>query len=159
MQEKKCKICNTEFTPHQYASCKTKCEACIKLQQKDKKFKQLKKQIEKPLKPRKTLKQKIDKQQEEVNAYVRKRDKGKPCISCGISGVYLQAGHYIAIGQCQSLRYNLDNIHGQCWNCNCMNAGTQEMQKGFRKGLIARIGLEKVLALEEKKKRAGRYSL
>ena len=156
---KQCKVCKVEFTPKQYASCKTKCDECIKLAQKDKKFKQLKKQIEKPLKPRKVIKQKIDKEQARVNALVRKRDKGKSCISCGATGVYLQAGHYIAVGQCQSLRYNLDNIHGQCVKCNCMNAGTQEMEEAFRRGLIPRVGLARILEMEEEKKHAGRYSL
>ena len=158
MKPKKCKVCNKEFEPKKYASVKTKCEQCIKDFDKVKRFEYLKKQFEKPLKPQKPIKPTIDKEQARVNAIVRERDKGKPCVSCGATGVYLQAGHYIAIGQCQSLRYNLDNIHGQCVRCNCMNAGTQEIEEAFRRGLIPRIGLERVLEMEEEKKRAGRYS-
>lgn len=157
MKPKQCKVCKQEYTPTKQAQ--PRCIPCMQQIEKEKIFKQLKKQIEKPLKQKKPIKVKINQEQKKINARVRKRDKDKPCISCGATGVYLQAGHYIAIGQCQSLRYNLDNIHGQCVKCNCMNAGTQEMQKAFRVGLIARIGLEKVLALEEEKKRAGRYSL
>lgn len=158
MKPKQCKVCKTVFTPKQYASCKTKCEECIFAHHKQKLYDYQKKQLE-TQKPRKPLKVKIDKEQVRVNALVRKRDEGKPCISCGATGVYLQAGHYIAVGQCQSLRYNLDNIHGQCFKCNCMNAGMQEMEEAFRRGLIPRIGLARVLEMEKEKKRAGRYSL
>ena len=158
MKPKQCKVCKTVFTPKQYASCKTKCDECIFAHHKQKLCDYQKKQL-KNQKPKKPPKQKIDKEHARVNALVRKRDEGKPCISCGATDVYLQAGHYIAIGQCQSLRYNLDNIHGQCVKCNCMNAGTQEMEEAFRRGLIPRVGLARVLEMEEEKKHAGRYSL
>lgn len=61
---------------------------------------------------------KLVKQTQEVfNRYIRLRDAGKPCISCG--GYHtLQAGHYIAVGQSSYLRFNENNAAGQCGGCN-----------------------------------------
>lgn len=61
---------------------------------------------------------KLLKQTEEIcNRYIRLRDAGKPCVSCG--GYHtLQAGHYIAVGQCSFTRFNEFNINGQCGGCN-----------------------------------------
>lgn len=146
MKPKKCKVCNSEFTPHQYASCKTKCVQCIRLQNKDKVFRQLKKHIEKPLKPRKPIKQKPDKMQEEVNAKVRERDAKQPCISCGRVNVKLEAGHFISKNKSEELRYDMRNIHGQCLPCNRFLNGNVEK---FRLGLIQRYSKEYVKILEE----------
>ena len=147
---KKCKICNTEFTPQKYAPCKTKCQVCIKLQQKEKIFKQLKKQIEKPLKPRKPLNIKIDTKWLALSKFIKKRDAGLPCISCGkfMQDYEIQAGHFIARGKSIKLKYESRNIHAQCWNCNNNHQIQQQMQKGFRNGLIARYGIEEVEWLE-----------
>ena len=50
MQEKKCKKCNTEFTPSKYAHCKTKCKECLFAEQRQKLCIYAKKQVEKPKK-------------------------------------------------------------------------------------------------------------
>jgi hypothetical protein len=139
-----CKICKQEYTPQRQAQ--PRCFSCIKQSEKDKRFTQLKKQIEKPLKQN-PLKIKIDERQKEVNAFVRQRDKGKPCISCGIMGVKLEAGHYISRARSSKMRYDLDNIHGQCWNCNNILHGNHE---GFKKGLIERYGKEYLENLDNK---------
>jgi len=55
------------------------------------------------------------------NAYIRKRDQGKPCISCGRIRP-LQAGHYWAVKICDGLRFDEDNVHGECSGCNCFDA-------------------------------------
>jgi hypothetical protein len=56
------------------------------------------------------------------NRYVRLRDAGKPCVSCG--GYHtLQAGHYIAVGQCSFTRFNEFNVNGQCGGCNGPKGG------------------------------------
>lgn len=84
--------------------------------------------------------------QHNVNKYIRKRDEGKPCISCG-NNKGSEAGHYIAVGQCDALRFDLDNIHLQCHSCNYHKHGNQ-MQ--YRLNLVNRIGAERVEALERK---------
>jgi hypothetical protein len=77
----------------------------------------------------------IKKTQTIVNAYVRKRDEGKPCISCGQPGN--QAGHYFSAGQYSALRFDPDNIHLQCTRCNLFLSGNL-IEYGM--GLIKRYG-------------------
>ena len=98
MKTKKCKVCNKEFEPHKYATSKTKCQECIKTFDKAKAFERLKKQIEKPLKERKPIKVKSDTKAIALSKFIKQRDAGKPCISCGkfMQQHEIQAGHYIA---------------------------------------------------------------
>ena len=80
------------------------------------------------------------------NRYIRKRDEGQPCISCGRhhTGQY-HAGHYLSVGAHPSERFNEDNNHLQCAPCNNHLSGNIV---NYRKGLIAKIGVERVELLE-----------
>jgi len=80
------------------------------------------------------------------NAYIRARDKDRPCISCGRfhTGSY-DAGHYRSVGAAQHLRFNEDNVHKQCCQCNQHKSGNAIE---YRIGLVARIGIERVERLE-----------
>ena len=158
MKPKKCKVCNQEFEPKKYATCKTKCEQCIKEKDKAKRFKYLKKQFEKPLKPPKQKKQEIDKKWIKISKKVKERDAGKPCISCGktMQPHEIQAGHFIARNKCKEFYYDLRNIHAQCWHCNNNHQKQQETHEAFRNGLISRYGAEYVEDLKKIEKRAGR---
>ena len=55
-----------------------------------------------------------------VNKYIRLRDVGKECISCGTPLVAEQlgggfdVGHYRSRGAAPHLRFYTLNIHGQC---------------------------------------------
>lgn len=85
-----------------------------------------------------------------VNAYIRARDFGKPCISCGAMpeqkrGGTMDAGHYRSRGAASHLRFNVLNIAGQCVRCNRYNSGNAV---DFRIGLIERIGVDLVEKLE-----------
>jgi len=53
------------------------------------------------------------------NTYIRERDKGKPCISCDtpLKGKF-DAGHFFSVGAYPNIRFNEDNVHGQCVYCN-----------------------------------------
>lgn len=84
--------------------------------------------------------------QQEFNAYIRERDKGLPCISCGGTGNKMTAGHYRSVGAWPALRFSEDNCFGQCWyNCNSQKSGNiVEM----RKGMVNRIGEERVQWIE-----------
>jgi hypothetical protein len=90
--------------------------------------------------------------------YIRNRDKGKPCISCGKKRT-LQAGHYYSAGQHPSLRFNEDNVHGQCLSCNYYMSGNLI---NYRINLTDKIGLDRLEALEEQvnlsKKNAFKWS-
>jgi len=87
------------------------------------------------------LKQKA---QKVFNAYIRKRDEGLPCISCGANQTQ-HAGHYFSAGHFSKLRFDERNVHGQCLRCNYFLHGNTMY---YRKGLIDRIGLSEVEKLE-----------
>jgi len=54
-----------------------------------------------------------------VHSFVRERDKGLPCISCGCSwSETFQAGHFYKAELYETLRFDIDNINGQCFQCN-----------------------------------------
>lgn len=82
------------------------------------------------------------------NAYIRLRDAGKPCICCGRptadSPNSVDAGHYRSRGSAPHLRFDERNCHAQLKQCNRYRFDVA----GYRAGLIGRIGLEAVLALE-----------
>ena len=88
-----------------------------------------------------------------VNALVRYRDRDEPCISCGrmtladpLTGGAWDAGHYRSRGSAIHLRFDHErNIHKQCKRCN-RDLGGNHVE--FRKGLIRKIGIAAVEALE-----------
>jgi hypothetical protein len=86
----------------------------------------------------------LEKTQKVVNSYIRKRDEGLPCISCG-SNNGNQAGHYFAVKGHSALRFNEWNIHLQCAGCNMYKHGNQAM---YRIGLVEKIGEKAVNGLE-----------
>jgi len=85
------------------------------------------------------------------NSYIRVRDRGKPCVSCGVSegvlkhGGTFDAGHYRSVGSTAHLRFNTRNVHGQCKKCNRYLSGRIV---DYRKNLITRIGEDKLNELE-----------
>ncbi len=89
-----------------------------------------------------TLKQKA---QKVINTYIRARDKNELCISCQKTPKQAQAGHYVAVGKCQNLRYNVLNIHMQCAYCNTFKHGNH---LEYRTHLIKKIGLKYVEHLD-----------
>lgn len=80
------------------------------------------------------------------NAFIRERDKGQPCISCGRyhTGQY-HAGHYRSVGACPELRFDENNCHLQCMPCNAHLSGNIV---NYRPALIAKIGLAQVEWIE-----------
>jgi hypothetical protein len=57
----------------------------------------------------------------------------------------MDAGHYLSRGSAEHLRFNENNVFGQRKNCNRPGGTTRA---AFRAGVIARIGLAAVEALE-----------
>lgn len=86
----------------------------------------------------------LEKTQKIVNAYIRRRDEGLPCISCG-SYEANQAGHFISVRQSSALRFNEFNINLQCAGCNKYKYGNPIM---YRMNLIDKIGETSVKELE-----------
>jgi hypothetical protein len=79
------------------------------------------------------------------NEWVRLRDEGQPCISCGNHRLVWHAGHYRSVGACPELRFEQDNCHRQCATCNTLLSGNLA---AYRVNLIAKIGLDRVEWLE-----------
>jgi len=84
------------------------------------------------------------------NTWIRKRDADKTCISCPspLRGKF-DAGHYMSAGGNSALRFHEDNCHGQCVQCNQHLSGNLIH---YRRGLIDRIGEERVDFLERNAK-------
>jgi len=97
------------------------------------------------------------------NAYVRERDKGDNCISCGKSIAELKinhyivmvCGHFLSVGAHGELRFNPLNAHLQCTRCNggagkYGNFNNKELTvtQNYRVNLINKIGQDKVDWLE-----------
>jgi hypothetical protein len=95
------------------------------------------------LKPRSKL---LAEAQHAVNRYVRMRDAAQGCISCGTreAGQY-HAGHYRSTAAAPELRFDLDNLHRQCAQCNTYLSGNLI---NYRAGLLERIGPERLAAIE-----------
>jgi|SRR3989304_2414149 len=85
------------------------------------------------------------------NGYIRLRDQkaGHSCISSGLAldwtGNNVDAGHYRSRGSAPHLRFDERNVHAQSKKENRYASGNVT---GYRVGLIARIGLDAVDALE-----------
>ena len=87
------------------------------------------------------------------NTYIRKRDAGKPCVSCGQRRT-LEAGHYYP-KTVSALRFHENNVHGQCNSCNRHGHGNLA---SYLHGLLDRIGqdgLNELMLLKEMYDRAG----
>lgn len=154
---KTCPICSTEYIPRsslQKVCHNYKCAIAFNKQRdaeiaareqrkRDKearaKWRERKAEV-KPLKHWEDLTQRV------VNDYIRERDRDLPCISCGTwTTVQWEAGHFRSRGKASHLRYHEDNIHAQCHHCNVHLSGNQQQ---YRINLIAKIGAERVEALE-----------
>ena len=89
--------------------------------------------------------------QHAFNSYIRERDRqaDRKCISSDRpldwSGNGVDAGHYRSVGSAPHLRFNEDNCHAQSKHDNQFRSGNAV---DYRLGLIKRIGLEAVEALE-----------
>jgi len=85
------------------------------------------------------------KAQQIFNKWVRLRDEGNDCISCGKPPKKKNAGHYKSRGGFPELRFEPLNCHLQCEHCNTHLSGNLS---NYRVNLISKIGLDKVGWLE-----------
>lgn len=158
LKQRPCKICKQLFTPRIQAQ--PKCPDCAFEEQRQKNCalynKTLVTRIKKPQKP---LKPKIDVEQARINKIVRERDADKPCISCGkyMEEWELNAGHFHSRNQCNALRYDLSNIHGQCSKCNGKMTEDKKIPANYRIEIERRIGSAELVRLDKIKSEAGCY--
>lgn len=81
---------------------------------------------------------------EHFRKWIRERDRGDACISCGASNPS-DAGHYYSAGHNPELEFDEDNVHLQCRRCN-WHEGSNAIE--YRKGLIKKIGFVRVERLD-----------
>lgn len=154
---KRCSVCPSMFTPARpfVRWCSPECGLELARSKRAKAEKAEKVKDKRATKARlvemKTIPVLIKEAQYAFNAYVRARDAKKPCICCGKPlgdgevGGRFDCGHYRSVGSASHLRFNEANAHGQRKYCNRHGAGRAV---DYRLGLIARIGLDCVEALE-----------
>ena len=86
--------------------------------------------------------------QAEFNRFIRARDAGQPCISCGHpddGSRQRHASHYRSVGGNPSERFNELNVWASCSICNSHLSGNLT---AFRGALVGKVGIEVVEALE-----------
>lgn len=141
---KKCKQCGNQFNP--YNPLQFLCSPnCYFEWSSEKEANKRVKQFKQNLKDREWY---LNALETVFNAYIRKRDKDLPCISCGTyTANKWDAGHFWAAGNYSFLRFNEDNVHKQCSaNCNGFKSGNQNE---YRINLIKKIGAERVQWLDD----------
>lgn len=91
----------------------------------------------------------IKRTQKAVNLYVRTRDAGKPCFTCGApdkAGVKRDAGHWLSCGAHPAKRFDTRQIRAQCVWCNQHRSGAPLL---FKEALIKELGAEIVADIEK----------
>jgi hypothetical protein len=159
MKEKTCKICRVKFAPSRpmQVVCSPQCAGAYAWREKTKAEVVAAREDRKSVRLRKeaikTRRDWIKEAQIAFNAYIRERDRGRPCICCGkplaggqdgTGGLY-DCGHYRSVGSAPHLRFDERNAHGQRKQCNRYGAGRAV---DYRIGLIEKIGQSEVDALE-----------
>lgn len=144
----KAKGCREKFYPINsfHVACCPKCAIIVTEAKKKKKEATARKENKKRLDELQPYSYWVKRAQAAFNRYIRLRDKGKPCISCGRStGCKVNAGHYLSVGSSKGLRFHPFNASLQCEHCNTYKSGNQAE---YRINLIKKIGLANVEWLE-----------
>lgn len=143
-KQKRCLICSTEFQPMSslHVVCSFGCS--IKLLDRDKERRRLaaerndRKATRKALDRIKTKSQRMKEAQAAFNRFIRLRDAGQPCISCGrFHDGQNHAGHYRTTKAAPEMRFDERNVNLQCAPCNNHLSGNIVE---YRRGLLAKYG-------------------
>lgn len=142
----RCKVCRTEYKKWRMTQKVCGSVECAAEYARQVREKEERKELRARKEKLKTRTQWLKEAQIEFNRYIRERDRDLPCISCGRfhSGAY-DAGHYRSVGAAPQLRFDETNCHKQCVPCNQHKSGNAIE---YRRGLVSRIGEERVLILE-----------
>lgn len=150
MKQRKCAYCRNDFEPFRMGqkACSVECACQVAREKRDKEERAADKQKRESLKTRSDW---IKDAQQAFNSFIRARDAGKPCITCGAPwgsgsvGGSFDCGHYRSTGTAPHLRFTEHNAAGQCKKCNRYLAGRAV---DYRIALANRIGIEAVESLE-----------
>ena len=153
---RRCKVCKTYMEsprPNQVV-CGYQCSFQYAKIQGEKKRKEKVKELKESVKTKSDYLKEV---QVVFNQFIRLRDEGKTCISCGkeINGVR-HASHYLSVGSSPSVRFNENNVWVSCYKCNVWLSGNQ---LEYRLRLIDKIGIEQVEQIESLSKQSVHYSI
>ena len=146
----KCKVCKKEFT--QFNSTISVCgyQCAIewgKLHPKKTSIKRVNSEIKSEAKQKlKTQAQLRNPIKLHFQKWVRMRDIKEPCISCGTNEAKWDGGHYLKAEIYSGVIFDERNVNKQCSYCNQYLDGNTA---AYRQGLIKKIGLDQVEALEQ----------
>lgn len=143
----KCKVCRSPYQKRSmtHKVCSATCAMALAVSERAKKERReaIKDRAEtkRKLEAHKPLEFFLKKAEAACNEYIRYRDPDI-CISCKVTySTAWQAGHFISVGANKTLRYNEDNIHKQCLQCNLFK-GSNAIE--YEKNLEEKIGIERV---------------
>ncbi len=142
----RCKHCKEKFEPLRFNQKYCMNEECVRVwveTEKEKQWKAKKTRLKKELM---SLQDWLKLAQMTFNKWIRHRDKGMSCISCGNEPKKANAGHYFSQGGHSNVRFHEDNVHLQCEHCNSFLSGNL---LNYQIGIEKRIGGERLIALHE----------
>lgn len=116
--QRKCVQCKDKFTPQNNTQicCSPKCAIDYMKSKKANDWQKEKKVLKDKLMTKSDY---LNICQKVFNTYIRTRDKNKNCISCDKKLVgKFDAGHFFSVGAYPNLRFNENNVFGQCVHCN-----------------------------------------
>src|SRR5690606_27675959 len=124
LRNRKCKVCGETYQPVRQMQqvCSPPC--ALKYERQVAAPKRLRREKREARVRLRTLSDWMKLAQTAFNAYIRERDKAKPCISCNrFNDVKRNAGHYLSVGSHPELRFDESNVHAQCEHCNSFKSG------------------------------------
>ena len=171
---RRCKHCKTEIKPARQCTdiiekkgyCSTSCLlAHAKAKNAEAQAEKQRKELKQVRENHKTVTKWEAEAQAVINRYVRTRDHGKPCISCGKpfeqvvaeqgwkTGGAWDCGHYKTRAAKPQLRFNTFNMHSQCKSCNAgsgkYGAKAETVGQGYDRGILERLSAERVQWLND----------
>ena len=155
---KKCKHCKQPMTMV-YNSLQKYCvdkPECVEVWVSVEKEKQWKKRKAKLKQEAMTLSDYMKLAQQVFNKWVRQRDEGKMCISCGNMIAKRDAGHFISVGNYPSVRFDEANVHSQSVHCIQYRGGNLH---DYERWLKIRIGEERIESLKIRAHQTRKYSI
>lgn len=146
MRAKTCRACGNKFEPIKSTQVICYSLPCAITHTQNLKAKRERKETKERKAKLKTRRDWLREAQAAFNRYIRTRDMGRPCISCGRHHTgQIHAGHYLSTGARPELRFDERNVHAQCAPCNTYLSGNLV---NYRTGLVAKIGIDLVEWLE-----------
>ena len=139
MKTRKCKYCKQPFEPTVFLQKNCFEPLCVSdwiNEVKEKNWKKKKAKLKMDLM---TIQEYVKLAQQVFNKYIRLRDAGNVCISCGKKPLKENAGHFYNANNHWSVRFDERNVHLQCEHCNTYLSGNLIY---YRENLLTKIGIE-----------------